>query len=111
MTPFYPQWHQDFFTEEFWNQQVELNLQVFFHYKSLKLFIYPQINLNKIIDTINFHNFIGGVSCSCTLGYSLAEQEQGKGYMTEALTVAIAYLFKELDMHRIMANYMQGKRI
>ena len=78
---------------------------------ALKLFIYPQINLNKIIDTINFHNFIGGVSYSCTLGYSLAEQEQGKGYMTEALTVAIAYLFKELDMHRIMANYMQGKRI
>ena len=61
LTPFYPQWHQDFFTEEFWNQQVELNLQVFFHYKSLKLFIYPQINLNKIIDTINFHNFIGAV--------------------------------------------------
>ncbi len=40
------------------------------------------------------------------MGYSLAETEQSKGYMTEALQAAIQYVFQELNMHRIMANYM-----
>ena len=38
--------------------------------------------------------------------YTLAEASQGKGYMTEALKVAISYVFTELNMHRIMASYI-----
>lgn len=40
------------------------------------------------------------------MGYALAENEQGQGYMTEALQVAVEYVFKELNMHRVMANYI-----
>jgi ribosomal-protein-alanine N-acetyltransferase len=40
------------------------------------------------------------------LGYSLAAVEQGKGYMTEALKVAINFVFTELNLHRIMAAYI-----
>jgi len=28
--------------------------------------------------------------------------------MTEALTAAIKYVFEELNLHRVMANYMPG---
>lgn len=30
--------------------------------------------------------------------------------MTEALTAAIAYMFKEKNLHRIMANYVPSNR-
>ncbi len=106
LTPFYPRWHDHFFTEELWQQQLEINFQDLMHYRSCKLFIYLQINPHTIIGSINFSNFIWGAAHFCTVGYSLAENRQGKGYMTEALGTAIDYVFQELNMHRIMGNYM-----
>lgn len=47
-----------------------------------------------------------GAGQFCYLGYSLAEIEQGNGYMSEALPATIDYVFKELNMHRVMANYI-----
>ncbi|MEC4812143.1 MAG: GNAT family N-acetyltransferase, partial [Scytonema sp. PMC 1069.18] len=55
---------------------------------------------------INFGNFIRRAAQYCNVGYSMAEVEQGNGYMTEALQAAIDYVFQVLNMHRIMANYM-----
>ena len=40
------------------------------------------------------------------MGYSLAADRQGKGYMSEALEIAIAYVFTQLNLHRIMAAYL-----
>ncbi|BCX09369.1 alanine acetyltransferase [Fischerella major NIES-592] len=105
-TPFYPRWADSFFTEEYWQLQLELNFHEFRNDLSLRLFLFLRDNPRKIIGTINFSNFVRGVAQYCNLGYGLAEAEQGKGYMTEALQAAIAYIFKELNMHRVMANYM-----
>ncbi|MEO0936163.1 MAG: GNAT family N-acetyltransferase, partial [Cyanobacteria bacterium J06641_2] len=105
LTPFYPAWSEYFFTVEYWQSEVEVALQEFIQGQSLRLLIFPQ-NESTIIGTINFRSFIRGVAQFCTVGYSLAEKEQGKGYMTEALQASIDYVFEELKMHRIMANYM-----
>ena len=40
------------------------------------------------------------------LGYNLDESEQGKGYMTEALTASIAYVFRVINVHRLNASYI-----
>ncbi|HEY9800434.1 MAG TPA: GNAT family N-acetyltransferase [Leptolyngbyaceae cyanobacterium] len=106
LTPYYPTWAEHFFTAEYWNYQVENNFLEFIHDQSLKLFIFPKKQPTKIIGTINFTNFVKGAAHFCYLGYSLAEAEQGKGYMTESLKVATDYVFQELNLHRIMANYM-----
>ncbi|MDJ0737713.1 MAG: ribosomal protein S5-alanine N-acetyltransferase [Nostocaceae cyanobacterium] len=106
LTPFYPLWTENFFTLKYWQHQVDMDLYDFIHHSSLNLFIYKKANPNQIIGTSNFRNFVKGAAHYCTLGYSLAENEQGKGYMTEALQSAILYVFQELNMHRIMANYM-----
>jgi [ribosomal protein S5]-alanine N-acetyltransferase len=105
-TPYYPSWQDEFFTEEYWQLQVEVNYQEFSKDRSLRLFILPKNNPNQIIGTLNFSNFVRGVAQYCNVGYSLAEQEQGNGYMTEAMQQAIKYVFEELKMHRISANYM-----
>lgn len=106
LTPYYPTWAEHFFTAEYWNYQVENNFLEFIHDQSLKLFIFPKKQPTKIIGTINFSNFVKGAAHFCYVGYSLAETEQGKGYMTEALKAATDYVFQELNLHRIMANYM-----
>ncbi|BAY92188.1 MULTISPECIES: GNAT family N-acetyltransferase [unclassified Tolypothrix] len=106
LTPYYPKWANDFFTVKYWQYQVEGNLLEFINGHSLKLFIYPKSSLTDIIGTINFTNFVRGAAYFCYVGYSLSEDEQGKGYMTEALKAATNYVFQELNMHRIMANYM-----
>jgi len=106
LTPFYPQWNENFFTEEYWQIQLEIDLQEFVNVISLKLFIFLQSEPTTIIGNINFRNIILGAAQFGSLGYSIAETEQSKGYMTEALNAAIEYVFQELNLHRIMANYM-----
>jgi [ribosomal protein S5]-alanine N-acetyltransferase len=109
-TPFYPVLFDHLFTAEYWQYQIENNVLEFIHDQSLKLFIFRQGKSNKVIGTINFTNFIRGAAHFCYVGYSLAESEQGQGYMTEALKAATDYVFKELNFHRIMANYMPHNR-
>lgn len=60
----------------------------------------------KVIGYCSFSNIVRGHFQACYLGYSLAEAEQGKGMMSEALTHAIDYIYKEKNIDRIMANYM-----
>ncbi|HEY9622535.1 MAG TPA: ribosomal protein S5-alanine N-acetyltransferase [Crinalium sp.] len=110
LAPFEPKRMPDFYTAAFWRRQVEYNLREFNHDQSLRLFLFKQADPNKIIGSANFSSFIRGVFHSCFLGYSLAEKEQGQGYMTEALQGAIAYVFDDLNMHRISANYMPHNR-
>ena len=105
LTPFYPTWSEPFFTVKYWHTEVEIATKEFLQGQSLRLLIFSQ-NESTIIGIINYRNFIRGVAQFCTVGYSLAEKEQGKGYMTEALQASIDYVFEELKMHRIMANYM-----
>lgn len=105
LTPYYPAWSEYFFTEEYWSSEVEIALQEFIQGQSLRLLIFHQ-NEPRVIGIINFRNFIRSSAQFCTVGYSLAEKEQGKGYMTEALKASVDYVFEELNMHRIMANYM-----
>lgn len=110
LTPFYPKWMNNFFTTQYWQNQVEANLYEFQYRLSLRLFLFRQNNLEQdhleIIGCINFTNFLGGSAQYCNVGYSLAEKEQGKGYMTEALKAASDYVFQEFNIHRIMANYI-----
>jgi ribosomal-protein-alanine N-acetyltransferase len=40
------------------------------------------------------------------LGYNLALEEQGKGYMTEAVAAAVKFAFGTWKLHRVAANYM-----
>lgn len=105
LAPFEPLRSPAFYAESYWYKEVKECLDAFAASQSLKLFLFKR-NSKGIIGSINFANFVRGAFQSCTLGYSLAEGEQGKGYMTEALKVAISYVFTKLNIHRIMANYL-----
>ncbi|MEP0769375.1 GNAT family N-acetyltransferase, partial [Trichocoleus sp. ST-U1] len=106
LSPWQPFWPDNFLTHEFWQEQVEKNIKEFECDRSLKLFIFKNGNFSEIIGNVSFHGFMRGAAQFCYLGYNLAEFEQGKGYMTEALHFAINDVFAQLDMHRVMANYL-----
>ena len=95
-----------FYTLEFWQEQVEKAMLEFNYEQSLKLCLFDRSQPTRLIGKANVHQMVRGVSQSCVLGYSLAEREQGKGYMGEALQTVIHWLFVQQNFHRITANYM-----
>ncbi|NWC93802.1 MULTISPECIES: GNAT family N-acetyltransferase [unclassified Pseudomonas] len=70
--------------------------------EALHLLLFSQ---DKIVGACNFSNVVRGAFQACHLGYALAESAQGQGLMHEALKAAIAHVFDEMQLHRIMANY------
>lgn len=60
----------------------------------------------EILASFTFSNVVRGAFQACHLGYSLALRRQGQGLMQEVLGMALPWVFRELDLHRVMANYM-----
>ncbi len=59
-----------------------------------------------MIGQINLTEIVRGAFQACYLGFSLAADRQGKGYVREAAKSIIAFAFDDLGLHRIMANHM-----
>lgn len=73
--------------------------------RSLHLLICER-STGEMIGECNFTQIALGAFQACYLGYSLAKKAEGQGLMTESLRTAIGYVFSELGLHRIMANYV-----
>ena len=58
----------------------------------------------EIIGTVSLTHIVRGVFKSCFLGYKISEENEGKGYMYEALKSVIHFAFDTLKLHRIEAN-------
>jgi ribosomal-protein-alanine N-acetyltransferase len=65
-----------------------------------------EIESGPILGFANLTEIVRSVFQACYLGYMLAENAQGQGYMTEAVRAVTAFAFNDLLLHRIMANYM-----
>lgn len=59
----------------------------------------------EVVGTNNFTQIARGPFRACVTGYQVARRHEGHGLMFEALTATIDYAFRELRLHRIMANY------
>jgi len=105
LKPWEPARDEVFFTEAGWKKKLiklnELHL--------LELGFYCLI-INKItgemLGTISFSNLMRFPLHSCSVGYSLDEDMQGKGIMRQALTLACSWMFEIQNMHKIIASYM-----
>lgn len=95
-----------FFTEEFWYARVRQDRQELREDRSLRLFLFPAADPERVIGIANFTQFVRGVAQCCTLGYAIDRAEEGKGLMHEALVAAIGHVFGPMRFHRIQANYM-----
>lgn len=73
--------------------------------RALPLLLSLQADPDTVIGECHFSNIVRGPFQACHLGFSLDQDQQGQGLMREALSVAIAHVFGELQLHRVMANY------
>ena len=55
------------------------------------------------IGEVNISNVQRGVIQSCTIGYWIAKDCEGKGMMSESLELVKEFIFNELKLHRIEA--------
>lgn len=101
-----PKRPKDFHTSESWTKRVERLAAEFQTDKSLRLFVFRTDDDARVIGTVGFSDFVRGPLQACLLGYALDEHEQGKGLMYEALSLALRYVFVELNMHRVAAGYL-----
>ncbi len=107
LTPWEPPFPKGMFSNAFWERRLVQNQQEYRVAKSMRLALrWRDQPDGKVLGLANFTQFVRGAFMACTLGYSLDEDCQGKGLMSEALRRAIAHLFDELGMHRVMANYL-----
>jgi [ribosomal protein S5]-alanine N-acetyltransferase len=104
--PFDPIRPAEFLTERFWQIQMENHAVEFECDRALRLFLFRRTQPETLVGNLNLTQFVRHPAHSCLLGYSLAEFHQGQGYMQEALTPVIAYMFTALGFHRIAAAYM-----
>ncbi len=95
-----------FFTEGFWKERLGSAAEDF-HAGRAARFVLQQGNspASPILGTCNYTNIIRGPFLACHLGYQLARASEGRGFMAEALRATNAFVFDEMRLHRIMANY------
>jgi ribosomal-protein-alanine N-acetyltransferase len=105
-----PRMNADFFTEEFWRSQAHAALSEFRSDRSVRLFAFGKPQGRRVIGNVNFVQLQRGAAHYCTLGYGISKEFEGRGLMREALVAGIGYMFGEMNMHRIQANYVPWNR-
>jgi ribosomal-protein-alanine N-acetyltransferase len=61
---------------------------------------------NRIIGVANLRNIVRGALLSAHVGYALAPDAVGRGYMSEAVTRVVQIAFSEIGLHRVECNIM-----
>lgn len=73
-------------------------------YENLSSYNWAIIYEGEIIGVISAYS-INDLNSNCEIGYNICYDYWGKGIMTEAASAVIHYLFKEVNMHRILAKH------
>jgi ribosomal-protein-alanine N-acetyltransferase len=95
-----------FFTDAFWKERLATAVEEFRSGRSARFVLQEgPAPGDPILGTCNYSNIVRGPLLACHLGYQLARSSEGRGLMTEALRATNAFVFEELRLHRIMANY------
>lgn len=105
LSQFDPKRPAEFYTDTFWNEQIPRHLDQFLADQALRLYVFGRQS-GEVMGTIGFSQICRGPFQACYLGYGIGRKFEGKGLMFEALSAAIAYMFTELNLHRIMANHL-----
>ena len=107
LKPWLPTTPADFLTLGFWRRWCADSLRAFNADREVRLIVRPlRAPQEPMLGQINFAAIVRGASQSCSVGYHLAESAQGRGLMPEALELAIAYMFQERRLHRIVASHL-----
>jgi [ribosomal protein S5]-alanine N-acetyltransferase len=106
LQPFSPTYTAGFLEVATWTEQVHFRAREYAAREAFRAFIFARPEPSRIVGNINLTQVIRGAFQSANLGYALAGAEQGRGYMSEAVSAMVAFAFGEWDLHRVAASYM-----
>ncbi len=61
---------------------------------------------NEIIGVCSLTNIVKGPFQACNIGYAISKQYEGSGLMKKLCSHVIEYAFEEVNLNRVMANYI-----
>jgi ribosomal-protein-alanine N-acetyltransferase len=102
LAPSMPERKTEFYTQEFWQEQLSNYQLSFAAGRELR---FALTDGDTVIGIISYDQIVKGPFQACYLGYSIDSEYQGKGLMREALSRTISHVVGELGLNRIMANY------
>lgn len=95
-----------YYTPAYWKRQIVYEDAMFKKDKGVRFYLFLKGHSDAPVGMAVFDNVIRGIFQSCTLGYLLGEDYQGKGLMTEGLETAIQFVFGRMNLHRISAAHV-----
>jgi len=93
-------------TTQYWHSQTLRSLMEFQSGSAVRFVLSLRDDPACIIGAANFSQISRGPFQAAILGYKIAAASEGRGLMREALQTTICYVFEELHLHRIHANYI-----
>ena len=110
LQPWSPTFHPGLFSADFWAAEVDRRQADFEAGREVRGFLYLRGGPGRVVGTLSLAQIVRGAFHACTLGYGLAADAQGRGFMVEAVLGAVRYAFGPLGLHRVMADYMPRNR-
>jgi len=101
-----PAHDEAYFTEAYWVENLAAAAARFREGSRIEFALLFPKDDGDLIGHCAFSNVMRGAFQACYLGYGLDRDAVGEGFMTEALTAALDYVFGHVRLHRVMANYM-----
>ncbi len=102
LTPWEPSWPIDDLTRPAFRRRLKRYAREIKDGIAAPLFIFEK-ETDELMGSCVLSNIRYGVSRMCTMGYWIGESFNGKGYMKEAVNVALEYAFDRLGLHRVEA--------
>ena len=106
LEPWSPTPPNNYYTVQFWEGRLYQNVIEHDNEQSARFFIFTEPHPERVIGTCNLNNIVRGAFHAAYLGYSLDQAHLGLGYMSEAVDAVVEFAFRELNLHRVMANYI-----
>lgn len=101
LSPFEPSRDESFYTIETQRKDLIENYKSYLNGESINFGIFKK---NRLVGKIRVSNIVLGVFRNAFVGYSIDKNEQGKGYMKEALMLVLDYVFNYMEIHRVEAT-------
>ena len=109
LQPWEPRRDESFYTLGHWQGRLRDGYGQFFDGSAVQLVALDPKG-ERVLATCNFTHIMMGMFKACHLGYAIDQDHEGQGLMQEVVAAGIDYLFRERDLHRIMASYMPVNR-
>lgn len=106
LEPFEPLKSDDFYTEGVQRRSLRADVRSAAEGRGYRYYLTLRDRTETIIGSAALSDIVRGAFRSAFLGYKLDERLQGRGLMTEAVSMMTQFGFEALRLHRIEANVM-----